>query len=134
MSRRLIKSSTDSANQSWPAVVSRKSSSGIGLRSADMVGSKVAGVDPTKLGCTHPFRWLPLGAEGSACGLGRGGCPGPLLATAWVCCVSGVARCPLLIAGLAGRLRCGLRASYSQRQTASVRDGSQVLTTCTLQL
>lgn len=31
--------------------------------------------------------------------------PGPLLATAWVCCVSGVARCPLLIAGLAVRLR-----------------------------
>ena len=25
-------------------------------------------VDPTKLGCTHPFRWLPLGAVESACG------------------------------------------------------------------
>jgi len=35
-----------------------------------------------------------------------------------------LARYPLLIAGLAGRLRCGLRASYSQRQTASVRRGS----------
>ncbi len=37
--------------------------------------------------------------------------PGPLLATAWVCCVIGVARCPLLIAGLAGRLR-GWAASF----------------------
>ena len=24
---------------------------------------------PTKLGCTHPLRWLPMGAEGSADGL-----------------------------------------------------------------
>ena len=28
----------------------------------------LTGGRPTKLGCTHPFRWLPLGAEGSACG------------------------------------------------------------------
>lgn len=31
--------------------------------------------------------------------------PTSLLATGRGCCVSGVARCPLLIAGLAGRLR-----------------------------
>jgi hypothetical protein len=37
-----------------------------------MVASVVAGVDPTKLGCTHPLRWLPFGAEGSAFGVFRG--------------------------------------------------------------
>lgn len=40
----------------------------------------------------------------------------------------------LLIAGLADLRRCGLRASSLRRQTAPVRHGSQVLTTCTLQL
>jgi hypothetical protein len=34
-------------------------------------------VDPTKLGCTHPFRWLPLGAEGSACDFWSGRVPRP---------------------------------------------------------
>lgn len=79
----------------------------------DAGGLSLAGANTVNCICKlHVFY-----GEGAA-GIGGEGRPGSLLATAWVGYVSDVARCPLLTAGLAVRIRCGLRASYSQRQNS----------------